>query len=560
MTLMSLYLFDLTQAALPAPLNLPQMGTLLDVLGERKPGINPRFLELGQQLEQATSGTNLGWLNSPAQEALTVTSALWHLAIPVPQTPGTVHLVARMANDLGLCAYCDQIGIGFMPDKRITPANRSELWHAMLQEAQATSQPTRYPFSQVVAQVTERFTQLLVPHGFTLSEPAATPASQSVKMCFERLISEGRQCVALTVHEHQTRDGDMARACGFDLQTFHDAVSRVEMPSKQVNDPPTFELSNGFLGKSGAIDQAEDIEALILDCERRGLPLLDMTRDLAGLDQAFHGPSADAILSSGFTSLREHAWHQISRFAVAWLNGNPHFDQLAQQYLHRLTNRTQNSERMAQWLRTLQQNTPRLHVWADEEHWLSSHRPVSNALTRPPEHLYEPRLQHANASNRLITRSNIHPPGHPRHVSNQQVAAQRQAVADRFMHADAVRSLREYWNEQAATVPPHIRISPEGLDVTQVELPLPRAGEKAPFACLTFPQAIRPREVHFMAISTKYIFELRNAPAGQSGGIRHSLHLHDFDAKKETTWNTKFAPTREAFLAACAEKTNQRDE
>lgn len=556
---LSLYLFDLTQAAPPAPLTLAQMSTLLDVLGERELGVNPHFLALGQRLEQAASGYNLRWLNSPAQEARTVTGALWHLEIPVPQTPGTVHLVARLANELGLCAYCDQIGIGFLPDSRITPANRSELWYAMLQEVQAASQPTQTPFSQVVAQVTERFTQLLVPHGFTLSMPAAMPTAHRGTLCFERPISDGRQCVDIRVHEHQTRDGNMARACDYDLQTFHDAVSRVEMPSKQVNDSQAFKISNGFLGRSGAIDQAEEIEALILDCERRGLPLLDLTRDLAGLDQVFHGPSADEILSSGFTSLRKHAWHQLSRFAVAWLNGNPHFDQLVQQYLHQLINRPQDGERIARWLKTLQQSAARLQIWADEAHWLSSHRPAPTALTHPPETLYEPRLQHMQASHGLVTRSNNYPPGHPRHVSAQQVAAQRQAVADRFMHEGAVRSFREYWDEQAATVPAHIRIPPEGLEVTLVELPLPRTGEQAPFACLTFPAAIRPREAHFMAISAKCIFELRNAPAGQAGGITHSLHLHDFGSNSEVTWNTKFLPTRKAFLEACAEMSNRRD-
>lgn len=556
---LSLYLFDLTQAALPAPLTLAQMGTLLDVLGEREPGVNPRFLALGQRLERAASGNGLRWLNSPAQEALTVTSGLWHLEVPTPQTVRTVHSVAQLANELGLCAYCDQIGIGFLPDKRITPANRSELWHAMLLEAQTASQPTQPPFSQVVAQVTERFTQLLGPHGFTLAGPAARPTSQSVKLYFERPISEGRQCVALSVHEHQTRDGDMARACNFDLQTFHDAVSRVEMPSQQVNDSPAFKVDNGFLGKSGAIDQAEGIDALILDCERRGLPLLDLTRDLAGLDQVFHGPCADEILSSGFTSMRKYSSVQMPRFAVAWLNGNPHFDQLAQEYLHRLANRPEDCERKAQWLKTLQQNTPRLHIWADEAHWLSSHRPVPNALTRPAESLDEPRLHHARASYRLVTRAVVYPPGHPLAVSDEQVAAQRQAVADRFVHEDAIRSFREYWDEQAASIPPYLRIPPDGLDAVLVELPLPRTREPAPFACLTFPAAIRPREVHFMAISSTCIFELSNAPAGETGGTRHSLRLYDFGTKSEVTWNTKFAPSREAFLEACAEMSNRRN-
>jgi hypothetical protein len=399
---LSLYLFDLTQAALHAPLTLPQMGTLLDVLAEREPGVNPRFTELGQRLEHAAPHQTLRWLNSPAQEALTVTSALWHIELPTPQNALTVQCVASLANELGLYAYCDQIGIGFFPDQRIFPADRSGLWNEMLEADQnAPPPPSQPPLDQVVEQMTMRFTHLLAPHGFALADQ--TPETQRTHLRFERPIPQGRQCVDVRISEDEVGNGTMWRSCRCKLQTFHDAVSRVEMPFESLKNGPAFELSDRFFGITPRIDQSEQIDTLLRGFERRCLPLLDWMPDLAGLDQVFHAPSSDAIRGDDCQLLRDHAHPRLAGLAVAWLNGNPRFEELAQHHLRQLTTPNQKREVVERWLEALQRDTPRLYTWEDEAHWRSSHRPVPVELTSPlPEKLDVPRLHHKRVSNPLI--------------------------------------------------------------------------------------------------------------------------------------------------------------
>jgi hypothetical protein len=554
---LSLYLFDLTQAALPAPLTLPQMGTLLDVLGEREPGVNLRFTQLGQRLEQAASGNGLRWPNSPAKEALTVTSALWHLELPAPQNAQTVQLVAQLANELGLYAYCDQIGIGFLPDKRIFPASSSVQWHAMLesdQSAAPTPAAAQPPFSAVVALMTERFTQLLAPHGFTLA--AQTPTTPRINLRFERPIAQGRHCVDIWIGEHEDRDANMVRSCTCKFQVFHDAVSRTEMPFESLHNGPAFYVDACFFGGPQIIDSPDEIEALLLCCERRGLPLLDFMPDLAGLDQVFHAPSSDLIRAKDCKTLRHHRQPRLASLAVAWLNGNPHFEQLAQQHLQTLTVPSQKRDVVEGWLESLQRSTPRLRTWADEAHWLSSHRPVPAALTAPlPEDPRVPRLHHAEARKLLTTRPRFTLSG-PNPQADEQFAALRQAIADRFVHENAARSFREFWDETAEKYPPDLRIPADGLDAVLVNLPVP-SGEHAQFVCLTFPAAIRPSETHFIALNAHWIFELRNENIDQPSGPHHSLSINDVAHKTGGTRFGKFTITREAFLQACAQNVKE---
>jgi hypothetical protein len=124
-------------------------------------------------------------------------------------------------------------------------------------------------------------------------------------------------------------------------------------------------------------------------------------------------------------------------------------------------------------------------------------------------------------------------------------------VADRFLHAQAARAFREYWNGQGEKLPPDMRIPTEGLDAVLVELPQPDTKAPAPFVCLTFPAAIRPSEVHFMAISADCVFELVNDPRCDDGDCLRRLRLHELGRGSKTKL-AKFAATREAFLEACA--------
>ncbi|ROZ61646.1 hypothetical protein [Ramlibacter sp. WS9] len=197
----SIYIIDLPTNGLPEPSTLQEMWEQieprLDLLAEP----NPKFVELAKRIEQkfATPDEDAEWLNNPVAEAGKLTKAAWNFGLPEEQPAEVLHEVVNQATQLGLAVLVDYLGVGFLPGRKIVPANVSEQWEAFFGPAPESTKLTK---AQVVKKLKQMLGEKLAPHGFKLVKEAQVfrDGSKSTGSgYFRRDLTDGRQLVMFIV-------------------------------------------------------------------------------------------------------------------------------------------------------------------------------------------------------------------------------------------------------------------------------------------------------------------------------------------------------------------------
>jgi hypothetical protein len=264
---------------------------------EEKP--NPKFLALAQALLADPAFAGNWGAERILDEARNCTSAIWAPRTPAGDGMPALRAVIQHANALGLVVYRDSRQAVFLPGGRtVTPLQKRlhdddfEAYDARLAKRVAACRT-----------LLEGFTGHFASHGFTSSslESAAIPRSASLSFTDSHLIElsrptdDGWQRLIFTVNDADA-DSEYFKCFVYAgvrresvealfKRVFGEAIGRLDT---FFFDPVKFVpgLANAF-----AVTNPRLISELPALVERLALPVLDLARDLRGLDAVMNDSS-----------------------------------------------------------------------------------------------------------------------------------------------------------------------------------------------------------------------------------------------------------------------------
>lgn len=302
--------------------------TLL-ALERLRPGQNPKFVALGQQLAARFPQHRCG----DAGDA-----AVWAFALPPDDRVPLLQFVVEAANALGLVVLDDQLGIAFLPSGAVREMGEDARGPSDQQAADAgLSDDPSQALARAHAAIEPGLASLLRRHGF---EPQRRELTDQWVAEFTRPAQGGRQHVEMTAYF--TRYGDFSWLLTFRsrmddvhgvLQACLDADRLSSGAGDLVFHPRMIDRSVRPADLSVASDA--DIGHLLSWIEAVALPVLNQALTCAGALSLMRDPTprnlpegagepncfADLFQSYGFAPL-----------VSAWLHDRPSFDAIAAAY------------------------------------------------------------------------------------------------------------------------------------------------------------------------------------------------------------------------------------
>ncbi|MGJ7497239.1 hypothetical protein ACSFA8_19430 [Variovorax sp. RT4R15] len=457
----SLYLFDLSRHALPLPTSFEDLESLRQTLQDKPDGKNLRFIEFALRFEDrfpVRAGEAAGRAGSPGplDRASTVRCAAWHFDLPFVETMPAYRAAVEIAGNLGLIAYDPELGIGFLPDGQVIPAE-----FAQSNASVPPPDDTLRGEEEVRAVLAPALARVLASHGFTLEPEPEGSLVRSISLA--RTLGPVRQ----RLHVHLMRYEQVSLL----FQVEHDACLAVYVAAhgQENHADDALRLNLEFFAPGPdwnhrwKLERRSELAGLLEMVREKLLPLAELSRDLGGLDQLLNDDSADTIRtpyktayswlgrpagSDGSRSLREECHEHPARLVIAHLNGNP--------------------------------STPRITEWFDA-HYADARQARGRdaylklrealASTAPLAH-WPDRLAH-RASMRTLPRSLLHREFDPRgrrchhwevtESLHQALSKDPAQFWGRFAGESGRVELQRLWCEKADTLPPSERIESVGL-------------------------------------------------------------------------------------------------
>jgi hypothetical protein len=320
----SIYVYDPAQTKRADPQSLADFGDILAELQSKRTGPSPKFEQFACHLVATVpmeDGEHSPWLRDLVETARELRGALWNLDLPADDPVRAMRHVVESAQAARLAAYDDQIGMAFLPDGRVVPAERQQEWED-LRDA-LDDEPQRTTKAGIRKEVGQALATLLSPLTFT--PDAALAKADQADLEFSRQIEGGRQRIRLYVEGASPTFRSAIHAIG-DLDVITD-MYRMLLPDvaperryaflfELRNLIPDFEQSRLWLQPKARLDKTMD--AVVV----HALPALERARDLAGVDWLMNGDDSP---------LRTYMkrWRTASALAVAFYARNPRFDALA---------------------------------------------------------------------------------------------------------------------------------------------------------------------------------------------------------------------------------------
>lgn len=314
-------LIDLQASPSGEPASIADFGDLLVALQGQGPAPNPKFVDFARRLLSDHAG--FPWVGHPLAMAETLAGSLWNFELPPADPVRAMRHVVEAAQSAGLAAYDDELGLGFLPDARVVPAERGQEWEDLRDALDdATGTQTR---PQVRSKLREAMRSVLEPHGFVLDDELARQEQADVS--FSRPIAGGRQTVTVFV-----AGASPEFRCAIHLTGYLDAVSRI---FDRVLQPP-------FPGRGRTFgfelrDLTSDFEKyrLWLEPDTRFRDTMAFLRDeaLPLLVRAGDAAGVDWLMNDAGSPLRDHMRRRcaVGALAVAHVAGHPRFEAVAQE-------------------------------------------------------------------------------------------------------------------------------------------------------------------------------------------------------------------------------------
>jgi hypothetical protein len=537
----TLYIIDPRRHAIPEPRGLADFGAILEKWGGIEDAMNPAFVELARRLEaKFPPGRDGIWLSSPVQEATQLRTALWNLGLPGTEMLAVQRLVAQSAGELGLIAYDDQVGIGFLPGGRVVPEEMRESWEGSL--AAVDSGEDIASESGVVSHVLPALQAVLGPVGFALQGKR-----DGESYYFVRTLDAIRQQISL----RPMRYGEVEMHFG----VYHEALKALwhTLHPETAYEMPAYFLDLGFFNPGPDlfprwfVEHPRDLRTLTELMQRKVIPLANFCRDLHGLDQLLNDESADAIRSPKGRQLGKHrppgsdgslgirdkrrSW---SRLFIAHLAGNPRVAEIMAEVDKQFDHRDeQEYPRMKEALSGI---AP-LARWRDAAQHHATMRRIPATLL---EHSRDPRatrLQHFEVGQLL----------------EAAAAADPAAFMATYAADDGVEKLVRLWDEHGLTLPAEDRLDAAGIGREPRSLPASHGPVEV--LLVRLPAALKVGEVAFVAVARRrdvlLAYTFRNELALRDGRlVPKFVHTH---AGTTSTREHNRPATLDEFLAYIAE-------
>ena len=345
------------------PKTLSAVGEAIDRLAKETPGPSVRFERLAQHLLKhfplppKEPGPNASqeerdayhdaeesvWCNDPVQEVRELQGALWQPDILNALAPQFLSVLIPMARALYLDVLDDTVGIYYPANRNygtVVPAERTDVLYA-LDPSAAT--PVKYTKATVRKYLSERMAEALAPHGFTPVKPSA------FGFHFERKIEGGRQELYDSVEgsgpDYRTRIYLDSRSDR--MQAIQTTVYAEQIEEHEAKDfrSKTYTTTMGELryemypawrnaggGQTEYIRNTEEMDWMVEDLLRLGLPVLDKARTIEGLNWLYTGEEGDPMCIMGVwnqtTHERRRRRYATRKLVYARLAGNPRFEEM----------------------------------------------------------------------------------------------------------------------------------------------------------------------------------------------------------------------------------------
>jgi hypothetical protein len=459
----SLYLFDLNRHALPMPTSVKDLEALQQALQDKPDGKNLRFIEFALRFEdkfpaRAVEGASHG----PLARARAVRRAAWQFDLPPTNTQRAYHAAVEIAGSLGLIAYDPELGIGFLPGGRVIPA---EFGQSGLDEAPPDDRLRGE--DEVIAVLAPALGDAMASHGFAL-EPEAPAPGRTITL--SRTLGPVRQRLVVQLMRYERLD--------LLFSVHHEACTALHAAAQTHPRlyPDALRLSLAFFapGPDAShhwnLESRSQLPGLLAMVRDKLLPLAELSRDLAGLDQLLNGDSGAAIRtpyktcyswqgrpegSDGSCNLQEQLLEPSARLVVAHLNGNPAAPRVAQQLDVHYAQARQARDREA-WLRLREAlaATPPLAQWPGPDAYRAAQRPVPPSLLHRDIDPRERRCHHWEITTEL----------------HQTLSNEPAQFWSRFAGDRGPAELQRMWLEKAATLPAAERVEPGGLACRVIQM------------------------------------------------------------------------------------------
>jgi hypothetical protein len=493
----SLHLFDLERHASPLPETFAELEAMRQAHRARLDRKNLRFVEFALRFEERIHAVRSG-SPAPLQQANACRRAAWRFDLPEVDAPAAYQAAVEIAADLGLVAYDATLGLGFLPDGRVVPAQFAAA------PVGAPRTDTLRGESEVRAVLAPALARAMAASGFT-PEPAAT-GSPADPIVLGRQLGLVRQALTVQLHRHERLE--------MTWRVWHEACTavfeRVDGPTSRP--VAAFELPLDFFepGPVSAhrwqlerLDELPAVVALVCD---RVLPLADLTQDLHGLDQVLNDASAETVRtpyrdaygwlgrpagSDGSRSLRDVTATRVQRLVIAHLNGNPATGDI-DRWLESNTPRADDADPSPARaplaaVRAVLASTPPLAAWPDAQGWRAALRPIVASLQACSPDPRGRRCHHWEVTEAL----------------RQGLAKDRGAFWNLFAGPDGGAELERLWRAKAQTLPAEARIAGDGLACRMRTLPGRADAGDIDVAWLEFPPIQGVHEERVLALARR---------------------------------------------------------
>ncbi|HEX2584557.1 MAG TPA: hypothetical protein VHL14_05465, partial [Steroidobacteraceae bacterium] len=361
------------------PKDLDNALQLISQLETFKEKPNPKFLKLAKVLLADPAFVGLWGVDRMLEEAENCTCAIWEPRVPAGDGMPAIRAVIQHATDMGLIAYEESRQVVFLPGGgTVTPAQKAlhdgdfEAYDARLHARAEACQTLLKGF-------TEHFASL----GFSPSklDPTATDRFAGLSFSdsyigeFSRSIKDGWQRIIVGVNDCDA-DSEYFK-CGVRVCIGNNSVETIftKVFGDGIRWMDTFFFCPAILERSRAdqhpsefaVTNKSQIQELPALVERLTMPVLDLANNLAGLDELMNVPSRFPIgylphplapknLADEFVSCGRQSC--LKPLIVAWLNGNPNFENRVASLREFVKTRVDISEadleRLVTYLRTSQ--------------------------------------------------------------------------------------------------------------------------------------------------------------------------------------------------------------
>lgn len=241
-------------------------------------------------------------------------SAVMVLGIPQADRLRFVRRAVDAARAARLTVLDDQLGIAFLPNGAVVPADQGPLWRAVVEELDRLPPPLGK--AQAEKLLRKHVGAVLEPHGFRPVPESrfhiefARPVDGGVQRIQFWISGAGAElrCGVICTVTHEKVAAIYDRFCGKDIPGGAEWSLLVNAPELLGERPDaTFALAS-----------ASGVQALAATIARVVVPRLDEWKDIAGVDRVVNRDGRFPVMTQRFASL-----------IVAALAGNPDFERLA---------------------------------------------------------------------------------------------------------------------------------------------------------------------------------------------------------------------------------------